>query len=67
MIVVHVNGERWMVGSGSTVADLVARLTDEPRGIAVAVDGTVVTRARWAVTAVKPGAQVEVLTAVQGG
>jgi sulfur carrier protein len=67
VIVVHVNGEPWMVGPGSTVADLVARLTEEPRGIAVAVNGTVVTRSRWAATAVEPGAKVEVLTAVQGG
>jgi sulfur carrier protein len=67
VIVVHVNGERWTVAPGATVADLVARLTAEPRGIAVAVDGVVVTRARWAATAVPADAQVEVLTAVQGG
>jgi sulfur carrier protein len=33
----------------------------------VALDGAVVPRARWHRTQVTPGAQIEVLTAVQGG
>jgi len=67
MIAVHVNGEPWELPAGATVAEVIARLTDAPRGIAVAVDGDVVPRARWASTPVRAGARIEVLTAVQGG
>jgi sulfur carrier protein len=35
--------------------------------VAVAVDGEVVPKARWAGTVLADGARVEVLTAVQGG
>jgi sulfur carrier protein len=38
-----------------------------PRGVAVALDGTVVPRARLADTALHEGARIEVVTAVQGG
>jgi sulfur carrier protein len=67
VIDVRVNGERWELPSGASVADVVERLTAAPRGIAVAVDGAVVPRARWSATPVPAGAQLEVLTAVQGG
>ena len=62
-----VNGEPWQLPTGTTVADVVARLSAEPRGIAVALDGSVVPRTNWAATPVPAGAQIEVLTAVQGG
>jgi sulfur carrier protein len=67
VITVHVNGEEWRVPAGTTVDELVGRLTDAPRGIAVALDGAVVPRAGWAGTPVAAGARIEVLTAVQGG
>jgi sulfur carrier protein len=63
----HVNGEPWQLPAGATVADVVARLSAEPRGIAVALDGSVVPRTTWGATPVPAGAQLEVLTAVQGG
>jgi sulfur carrier protein len=39
----------------------------EARGVAVAVDAEVVPRGAWATTPLPEGAQVEVLTAIQGG
>jgi sulfur carrier protein len=39
----------------------------EGRGVAVALDGEVVPRSAWGTTALRSGAVVEVLTAVQGG
>jgi len=54
----------------ATVAAGVAGLTghEEPvRGIAVAVNGTVVPRSAWPATELRDGDAVEVLTAVQGG
>jgi sulfur carrier protein len=67
VIEVHVNGERWLMPPEACVADVVTRLVSEPRGIAVALDGSVITRTDWVRTALHPGARVEVLTAVQGG
>lgn len=71
------NGENYTPAPGETVADLVAKHTghelasdgtakDGTRlGIAVAVDGAVVPRAKWAATPAT-GA-IDIVTAVQGG
>lgn len=64
---VTVNGERWELAVGSTVADVVARVCEMDRGVAVAVDRVVVPRSRWAAVVVADGASVEVVTAVAGG
>ena len=64
---VWVNGERRELAAGASVADALGALGLPRTGVAVAVDGEVVPRARWAETALGDGAQVEVLTAVQGG
>ena len=51
------------------MASVVAALPNAPegRGVAVAVDGEVVPRARWGNTELREGANVEVVVAVQGG
>jgi sulfur carrier protein len=67
MITVVVNGQHWLIAANATIADVVARLSAESRGVAVALDGAVVPRANWAATQVRAGAVIEVLTAVQGG
>jgi sulfur carrier protein len=64
---VTVNGEEQAVAAGTTVAALVAALGLEPRGIAVAVDGEVVTRSRWASRSLAAGERVEVLSIARGG
>ncbi|GAB3461279.1 sulfur carrier protein ThiS [Actinophytocola sediminis] len=64
---VTVNGEVHAVADGATVADLLAGLGMPAAGIAVAVNGEVVTRAWHARTVLPDAAVVEVLTAVQGG
>jgi sulfur carrier protein len=68
---VTVNGELRSVAPGASVAHVIAELTgaDGPpaRGLAVAVNGAVVPRSSWEVTALGDGDAVEVLTAVQGG
>jgi sulfur carrier protein len=68
-IAVTVNGEPAEVPGGSTVADLVRQLVDEPdpKGVAVAVDRCVVPRSEWASTQVRAGALVEVVGAAAGG
>lgn len=68
-VVVTVNGSERELESGATVADLVDVLSGVPdgRGVAVAVEGSVVPRGAWSRTALDPGARVEVVVAVQGG
>jgi sulfur carrier protein len=63
-----VNGRDVVEGGDSlSVAALVARLTEAPRGVAVAVNGAVVPRSTWQTAVLADGDRVEVLTAAQGG
>jgi sulfur carrier protein len=64
---VMVNGQRWELPAGATLADLLERLGVPALGVAVALDGAVVARTSWPDTALHDGASVEVLTAAQGG
>ena len=68
-MIVSVNGERRELAAGATVASVVELLDVAPgaRGVAVALDGQVVTRSRWAETELGDGALVEVVAAIQGG
>jgi sulfur carrier protein len=63
------NGEPREVPDGATVADAVSLLAvrAEGRGVAVAVQGEVVSRGAWVRTELADGAQVEVVAAIQGG
>jgi sulfur carrier protein len=66
-VTISVNGEPRQIAAGTALDALVRRLTAAPRGVAAAVNETVVPRAQWATTALAEGDRVEVLTAVQGG
>jgi sulfur carrier protein len=66
-VIVWINGERRELADDARVPDALGVLGVPRKGVAVAVDGEVVPRARWAGTALRDGARVEVLTAVQGG
>jgi sulfur carrier protein len=62
-----INGDFREVAGEQTVAVLVASVTAERRGVAVAVNGEVVPRSQWPVASLHDGDRVEVLTAAQGG
>ena len=64
---VTLNGEPREVPPGTTVAQLVSQLTEQPTGVAAALNGEVLPRRTWAGTALADRDQVEVVTAVQGG
>jgi sulfur carrier protein len=66
---ITVNGEVRDVPSGATVATVVELLEAAPdgRGIAVALNGEVVSRRRWPETKLLEGSWVEVVSAIQGG
>lgn len=61
---IQLNGRPHEVSDGSSIADLISDLPH--RGVAVAVDGVVVPRSDHG-RPLSEGAQVEVVTAVQGG
>jgi sulfur carrier protein len=65
-MIVMVNEEQVEVDERTTVAALLEHLGYPDRGIAVAMDFTVLPRSGWATT-LSEGARLEVLTAVQGG
>jgi sulfur carrier protein len=68
-MLVTVNGVPRQLNTGATIASVVALLDVAPdaRGIAVALDGEVVSRGRWPQTEIAEGARIEVVAAVQGG
>lgn len=63
---VTVNDEDVDIEETTTVAQLVERMGFPEKGIAVAVDWSVLPRGEWE-TPLRDGARVEVVTAVQGG
>ncbi|MBO0865906.1 MAG: sulfur carrier protein ThiS [Mycobacterium sp.] len=65
-MIVIVNEEQMQVDEATTVAGLLESLGYPHRGIAVALDHTVLPRSGWA-TILCDGARLEVVTAVQGG
>jgi sulfur carrier protein len=64
---VTVNGTARDVVIGVTLAELVAEIAAEPRGVAAAVNDAVVPRSEWAARVIAEHDRVEILTAVQGG
>ena len=62
-----VNGDAAELPDGATVGDAIRTLTSLSSGVAVALNGEVVSRSAWDTTPVADGDGVEVLTAVQGG
>ena len=64
---VMVNGGAQDVAPGTTVEQVVARSTSQTRGVATAVNDTVVVRGAWSTTILGASDRVEILVAVQGG
>ncbi|MBI1884982.1 MAG: sulfur carrier protein ThiS [Chloroflexi bacterium] len=67
MITVTVNGKRQRLDGVGTVAEYVGTLPVNRRHVAVARNGEVVPRERWAETAVEDGDVLEVVRMVGGG
>jgi sulfur carrier protein len=65
-MIVLVNEKRIEVDEQTTIAALLESMGFPDRGIAVALDWSVLPRSDWA-TKLFDGARIEVLTAVQGG
>jgi sulfur carrier protein len=66
-MIVTVNGEDRTLADGATVSALVTELDLPDEGVAIAVDGVVVPNSGWDDAPLGAGAEIDVLTAVQGG
>jgi sulfur carrier protein len=65
---IRINGESEPLAAATLAALLAEKAIDtEQRGIAVALNGSVVPRADWSETALKPGDAIEIVRARQGG
>jgi sulfur carrier protein len=66
---ISLNGAERDLPDGATVAAAARLVGVDPdeRGVAVAVEGAVVPKARWAETPIPEGARVEVVRATAGG
>jgi sulfur carrier protein len=65
---IRVNGEDEVLAVQTLAALLEHKAVDESqRGIAVALNGTVVPRSAWPQTPLRPGDSVEIVRARQGG
>jgi sulfur carrier protein len=64
---ITINGGAVELPGGATVGEAVRTLTTTTSGVAVAVNGEVVSRSAWDSTPLSESGLVEVLTAVQGG
>ena len=65
-MMILVNGDRTVLPDNTCVTEMLGVLGLPDRGIAVAVDGEVVVRRDWN-SPLADGAEVEIVTAVQGG
>ena len=65
---IQVNGESEPLAVATLAALIAEKAIDTAqRGIAVAVNGAVVPRAAWTATPLKPGDNIEIVRARQGG
>jgi sulfur carrier protein len=62
-----INGKARQVPDDFSLEQAVSLIARSATGIAAAVNDEVVRRASWPDTRLRPGDQVEVITAVQGG
>ena len=65
---IKVNGESVPLAAATLAALLAEKAVDtNQRGVAVALNGAVVPRAAWPATPLRPGDNVEIVRARQGG
>jgi sulfur carrier protein len=65
---IRVNGQDTSVAAATIAELLAAQVVDVGRrGVAVALNGSVVPRSAWGETALRPGDSVEIVRAMQGG
>lgn len=66
-IEIQLNGEKFRLTAGSTVADLVRQLELAEDRVAVELDRRIVRRAAWAAEPLQAGSVIEIVQIVGGG
>ncbi len=64
---VFVNGDAFEIEAGASVRDLVKKLTDDPRGVAIELNREIVPKSKHAETSLNEGDRLEVVQFVGGG
>jgi thiamine biosynthesis protein ThiS len=67
MIAIALNGQPYEAAEGQTVLELLANLKIDPARVAIEFDRRILKQARWAETALHPGAEIEIVQFVGGG
>jgi sulfur carrier protein len=66
-ISISLNGEPHSAPDGQTILELLRALGIEPERVAIELDRRILKQPRWAETALRDGAQVEIVQFVGGG
>ncbi len=67
MITIEFNGERLELAAALTLQQLLEQQQQSPDGIAVVLNGNIVSRSEWANTSLAELAKVKVFRAIAGG
>ena len=66
-LTIRLNDKAQSLTAGQSVADLLAAQGVNPQGVAVALNGAVLPRSRWAETRLNDGDELHLFTAIAGG
>ncbi|HDX8445105.1 sulfur carrier protein ThiS [Aeromonas hydrophila] len=66
-LTIRLNDKAQPLAAGQSVADLLAAQGVNPQGVAVALNGAVLPRSRWAETRLNDGDELHLFTAIAGG
>ena len=66
-LTIRLNDKARSLAAGQSVADLLAARGVSPQGVAVALNGAVLPRGRWAETRLNDGDELHLFTAIAGG
>ncbi|GJA18602.1 MULTISPECIES: sulfur carrier protein ThiS [Aeromonas] len=66
-LTIRLNDKDQPLAAGQSVADLLAAQEVNPQGVAVALNGAVLPRGRWAETRLNDGDELHLFTAIAGG
>ena len=66
-LTIRLNDKAQSLAAGLSVADLLAAQGVNPQGVAVALNGAVLPRGRWAETRLNDGDELHLFTAIAGG
>jgi len=64
---ITVNGDAHQVNPGARVTDLIKQLELAPERLAIELNLSILPRAKWAVTELRPGDKLEIVHFIGGG